>query len=59
MIYIVLGIIGALIGGLTASRRGGNRKDIAQYATGYFIAFALLGFVLTVLIDRWFITGAV
>lgn len=57
MIYIILGLIGAVIGGMTARKRGGNRKDMAQYATGYAIAFALLGFVLTVLIDRWFITG--
>lgn len=58
MIYIILGIVGAVMGGLTARKRGGNRKDIAQYAASYGIAFALLGFVLTVLIDRWFITGA-
>ena len=55
MIYTVLGILGALIGGMTARKRGGNRKDIAQYAASYGIAFALLGFVLTVLLDRWVI----
>ena len=58
MIYIVLGLLGAVIGGTTAKKRGGNRKDIGQYAAGYFIAFALLGFVLTIFIDRWFVTGA-
>lgn len=57
MIYTVLGILGALIGGRTAHKRGGNRKDIAQYATSFGIAFALAGFVLTVLIDRWFVSG--
>lgn len=56
MIYIVLGLLGATWGGMTARKRGGNRKDIAQYATSFGIAFALLGFVLTVLIDRWFIS---
>ena len=55
MIYIVLGILGAVIGGMTARKRGGNRKDMAQYAASYGIAFALFGFVLTVLLDRWFI----
>ncbi|KIN66431.1 hypothetical protein Z946_446 [Sulfitobacter noctilucicola] len=53
MIYTVLGIIGAVIGGLTARKRGGNRMDMAQYAASYAIAFALLGLVLTVLLDRW------
>lgn len=52
MIYIVFAILGAIIGGLTARKRGGNRADIAQYAAGYGIAFALLGLVLTVLLDR-------
>ncbi|WP_339766403.1 apolipoprotein acyltransferase [uncultured Pseudosulfitobacter sp.] len=52
MIVIAGAIIGAIIGGLTARRRKGNRLDIAQYAAGYGIAFALVGLVLTVLIDR-------
>lgn len=55
MIYTVLGILGAILGGMNARKRGGNRKDIAQYAVSFGIAFALLGFVLTVLLDRWFI----
>ena len=58
MIYTVLGILGAFIGGNTARKRGGNRKDIAQYAASFGIAFALAGFVLTVLLDRWFFSGA-
>ncbi|MCR8726411.1 apolipoprotein acyltransferase [Frigidibacter sp. ROC022] len=51
---IVLGflVIGALIGGSKARRRGGNRLDIAQYAAVYAIAFALLGMILTIAIDR-------
>lgn len=57
MIVIVLGILGAVIGGLTARKRKGNRKDIAQYAAGYGIAFMLAGLVLTVLIDRMFVSG--
>ena len=52
MIVIVLGLLGAVIGGLTARKRAGNRKDIAQYAVGYGIAFMIVGIVLTVLIDR-------
>ena len=55
MIYIILGIIGALIGGVTAKRRKGAPADIAQYAVVYFIAFALVGLLLTVLLDRFFV----
>lgn len=52
MIVILMGLAGALLGGLTARKRQGNRKDIAQYAAGYGIAFMMLGMVATVLIDR-------
>lgn len=52
MIVIVLGIAGALLGGFTARKRGGNRKDIAQYAAGYSMAFIIVGMVLTVILDR-------
>ncbi len=54
MIVIVLAIVGALIGGFTARKRGGNRKDIAQYAAGYAMAFLLVGMIVTVVIDRMF-----
>ena len=52
MIVIACAFIGAIIGALTARRRKGNRLDIAQYAAGYAIAFALVGLIVTVLIDR-------
>lgn len=52
MIIYVLGIIGVLIGWLTARKRGGNRLDIAQYAAGFGIAFMLIGLILTVMLDR-------
>jgi uncharacterized membrane protein YeaQ/YmgE (transglycosylase-associated protein family) len=52
MIIIVLGIIGAVLGGLAARKRSGNRKDIAQYAAGYAIAFMIIGLLVTVMIDR-------
>jgi len=55
MIVIVLGIFGGLMGGFTAQKRGGNRKDVAQYAAGYAMAFMIVGMVLTVLIDRFFL----
>lgn len=52
MIVIVLAIVGAVWGGMTARKRGGNRKDIAQYAAGYGLAFTIVGMFLTVIIDR-------
>ncbi|MDG1168210.1 MAG: apolipoprotein acyltransferase [Sulfitobacter sp.] len=52
MIIIISGLLGALIGGNTARKRKGNRKDIAQYAGGYAMAFMIVGLVITVFIDR-------
>lgn len=52
MIIIVLGILGVLIGARTAYKRGGNRKDIAQYAVGFAMAFLVVGMILTVILDR-------
>jgi Na+-driven multidrug efflux pump len=55
MIVIFLAIIGAAIGGVTARKRGGNRKDIAQYAVGYALAFTIVGMILTIILDRAFL----
>ncbi|MBQ0804096.1 MAG: apolipoprotein acyltransferase [Sulfitobacter sp.] len=52
MIVIIFALIGAVWGGFTANKRQGNRKDIAQYAAGYAMAFIIVGMILTVLIDR-------
>jgi hypothetical protein len=52
MIVIGAAILGILIGGMTARKRGGNRKDIAQYAAGYGMAFLIVGMFATVIIDR-------
>jgi hypothetical protein len=52
MIVIAGLLIGAVLGGLTAKRRGGKRLDILQYAAIYGIAFALLGMFATIVIDR-------
>jgi hypothetical protein len=52
MIVIGLLILGIIVGGFTAKKRRGNRKDIAQYAAGYGMAFMILGMFLTVIIDR-------
>ena len=52
MIVIAAALLGALIGGRTARKRGGNRLDIAQYAAGYAMAFIVVGLIATVIIDR-------
>jgi hypothetical protein len=52
MIVIGAAILGILIGGITARKRKGNRKDIAQYAAGYGMAFLIVGMFTTVIIDR-------
>lgn len=43
MVFLVSATLGAIVGALTAKRRGGNGLDIAQYATGFAIAFAIVG----------------
>ncbi len=51
---IVIGgfLLGALLGAWKARRLGGKGADMAQYATGYGILFALTGLFLTIGIDR-------
>ncbi len=51
---IVIGgfILGAVIGALTARRRGGSPADMAQYAAGFGIAFCLAGLFLTIVLER-------
>ncbi|MAC79242.1 MAG: apolipoprotein acyltransferase [Rhodobacteraceae bacterium] len=52
MIVFGTAILGALIGALTAKKRGGEGLDIAQYGAGYGIAFAILGMIATIVIHR-------
>lgn len=52
MIVLGLAAIGALTGLFAARKRRGNRKDMAQYAVGYAMAFAIVGMILTVVIER-------
>jgi hypothetical protein len=48
----IVAFIGALIGAYNAKKRGGNRKDIAQYATVFAIIFALAGLILSLVVTR-------
>ncbi|MEM6385013.1 MAG: hypothetical protein AAF718_02135 [Pseudomonadota bacterium] len=52
MIVLVAGVIGGFLGYSTAKKRDGNKLDMAQYATGYAIAFMLIGLFLTFTIER-------
>ncbi|MBI6629825.1 apolipoprotein acyltransferase [Pontibaca salina] len=52
MIVFGAALVGAIVGGMTARNRGGNKLDIAQYAASFGIAFALLGLIATVVIHR-------
>ena len=53
---IVIGgmVIGALLGGFTAQRRGGRPADIAQYAGVYGILLGIVGLFLTIAYSRLF-----
>jgi len=53
--YVIPGLVlGALLGGLTAKRRGGKALDIAQYATVYALIGGVLGVFITVAVNRIF-----
>lgn len=55
MIILIAALAGALWGGYLAKRRGGNRLDMAQYAAGFAIFFALAGLFMTIVISRTFL----
>lgn len=52
MIVIGAALLGAILGGFTARKRGGKSADIAQYVVVYAIAFGLLGMLATIVIHR-------
>jgi len=52
MIILAGLIIGAIVGATLAIRKKGNRLDIAQYAGVVGIMGALVGLLLTVVIER-------
>ncbi len=47
-------LLGALLGAANARRLGGKVADMAQYAAGYGISFALLGLFLSLIAARLF-----
>ena len=51
---LVLGatLLGAVMGAMIARKGGGRPADIAQYAAGFAIAFALVGTIVVIIIGR-------
>lgn len=52
MILFISALLGALLGAITAKRRGGNGLDMAQYAAGFAIAFSIIGLFVTLAITN-------
>lgn len=52
MIVIAGLVLGAVWGAWLARSRKGTGLDIAQYAAGFGIAFALLGMFITIFLER-------
>jgi len=52
MLSAIAFLVGAVIGGLVAKRRGGKPADIAQYAAVYGLILALVTVVISVLVLR-------
>lgn len=52
MIVIAALVIGAVMGWHRAGSLGGDRRDRAQYAAAFALAFAAAGMLATVLLDR-------
>lgn len=50
--YLIIGLIGALIGAFRAKKLNGSKADMLQYAAGFGILFAVLGLVATIILDR-------
>jgi hypothetical protein len=52
MIVLLSASAGAILGGVMAKRREGNRLDIAQYSVVLAIVGGLVGMILTVVVER-------
>ncbi|MEQ3626393.1 MAG: apolipoprotein acyltransferase [Celeribacter sp.] len=52
MIVIFATLFGVALGAWRAKTRGGRGMDMAQYAAGHAIAFALLALFATIILER-------
>lgn len=53
LVVLGMAVLGVILGVAAARKRNGNRADMAQYAAGYGIAFALLGLILSLILVRF------
>lgn len=49
---LITGAIGAVIGASIVRKRGGNKKDMGQYAAGYGILFCVIGLFIAIFLAR-------
>ncbi len=52
MIVVASAILGALFGAMTAKKRGGAGKDVAQYSATYALIFLIIGVFISVVLSR-------
>lgn len=52
LVVLGMAVLGAILGASKARRRNGSGADMAQYAAGYGIAFALVGLILSLILVR-------
>lgn len=52
LVVVGMAVLGAALVALTARKRKGSGADIAQYAAGYGIAFALAGLAISLVLVR-------
>ncbi len=52
VVTLGMAILGAILGAMKARKRNGSGADMAQYAAGYGIAFALVGMIVSLIILR-------
>ncbi len=54
MILAAIGaILGAILGWVRATKRGGNMADKLQYATAHGIALLLVGYFIALFMAKW------
>jgi hypothetical protein len=53
--YLIFGLFGVALGVLNAKRRNGKTADILHYGAAYGIAFAVLGFIIALIIEKNFL----
>ena len=52
LLPLITGTLGAVTGATLMKRRGGNKKDMGQYAADYGIFFAVIGLFIAIFIAR-------